>query len=517
MSKIVSLSAENVKKITAVHIEPGSDGTVLIGGKNGAGKSSVLDSIMMALGGAASLPAEPIRRGEESATIRIELDDLLVERRFTPSGSTVKVKTKDGASYSSPQKILDGLFSKLSFDPLKFSQMKPDDQARTLIELVGIDTTDLDNERDEVYEERTAVNRLVKEAQVDLSRVPAVESDVDIPEVRPDVVAVRERIRLAEAAQREHGERERRVGNLQSRVAELKAELETLAKESDTMGPEWEGALTAARDRHAKRVSETAARHERELMEMKQRHADEIARLSEQIQEDEQRIVTARTDAMAANAADIQVANDEIARIEAELKPLLEVTPESSTSIEELHAELKHAMFLESAFDQHAMRLQKEDVLKSRQQESESLTKRLEDIAARKREKLASANYPIEGLTVSENGTVLFNEIPFSQASRAQQIRTSVAIGIAMNPKLKVLLIHDGSLLDDDGLALVAEMARQHDAQIWIERVGDKDESAIIIEDGHVRGVAADEKPAEPVKKTRRKSAKSDGLFVGGE
>ena len=62
MSRIVSLTAENVKRISAVHIVPGDGGVVLIGGRNAQGKSSVLDSIMYALGGASAIPDEPIRR-----------------------------------------------------------------------------------------------------------------------------------------------------------------------------------------------------------------------------------------------------------------------------------------------------------------------------------------------------------------------------------------------------------------------------------------------------------------------
>jgi len=161
-------------------------------------------------------------------------------------------------------------------------------------------------------------------------------------------------------------------------------------------------------------------------------------------------------------------------------------------------------------FDVAQDRAEKQAKYDSRLQESQELTAELESIKDKKRQMLAEANYPIPGLAVGEDGTVLFDGVPLSQASRAQQIRTSVAIGIAMNPKLKVLLIRDGSLLDEDNLKLVADMATEHDAQIWIERVGDKDESAIIIEDGHIRDadpIAAEEVPVEPkVKKTRKKT-----------
>ena len=48
--KIIELQAENVKRLKAVDITP--DGTLqIIGGRNAQGKSAVLDSIWLALGG----------------------------------------------------------------------------------------------------------------------------------------------------------------------------------------------------------------------------------------------------------------------------------------------------------------------------------------------------------------------------------------------------------------------------------------------------------------------------------
>jgi hypothetical protein len=62
-----------------------------------------------------------------------------------------------------------------------------------------------------------------------------------------------------------------------------------------------------------------------------------------------------------------------------------------------------------------------------------------------------------------------------------------LAIAMASNPKLRVIRIKDGSLLDDDALALVAQTAEQHDYQVLMERVGTGDPGAIIIEDGQVK------------------------------
>jgi recombinational DNA repair ATPase RecF len=48
--RIVKLQAENVKRLVCVEIEP-SGNLIVVGGKNGNGKTSLLDSIMMALAG----------------------------------------------------------------------------------------------------------------------------------------------------------------------------------------------------------------------------------------------------------------------------------------------------------------------------------------------------------------------------------------------------------------------------------------------------------------------------------
>ena len=73
---------------------------------------------------------------------------------------------------------------------------------------------------------------------------------------------------------------------------------------------------------------------------------------------------------------------------------------------------------------------------------------------------------------------VTYNGVPFSQASSAEQIRVSLAMAMALNPKLRVVRILDGSLLDADSMRQVAEMATAADYQVWVERVADDSASA---------------------------------------
>lgn len=119
-------------------------------------------------------------------------------------------------------------------------------------------------------------------------------------------------------------------------------------------------------------------------------------------------------------------------------------------------------------------------------QQSGSLSTQMTKITDQKADALAKAKFPIKGLAISDDG-VTFEGIPFIQCSAAQRIRISVAIGLAMNPKLRILLIREGSMLDSKNLAMVAKMAADADAQIWLERVSKGSECSIIMEDGSVK------------------------------
>ena len=72
--KINTLEIENVKRVKAVKLEPSANGLTIIGGKNGQGKTSVLDAIMWGLGGEKYRPSVPQRTGAlVPPSIHIEL------------------------------------------------------------------------------------------------------------------------------------------------------------------------------------------------------------------------------------------------------------------------------------------------------------------------------------------------------------------------------------------------------------------------------------------------------------
>jgi hypothetical protein len=121
--------------------------------------------------------------------------------------------------------------------------------------------------------------------------------------------------------------------------------------------------------------------------------------------------------------------------------------------------------------------------------DAETLKQTISDAQLAKRAAIAAVTFPVDGLSLSENGAVLYRGLPFEQASSAEQLRVSLGIAMAMNPKLRVLRVKDGSLLDEDSLKLIAGMVELADYQLWLERVDSSGRVGIVMHDGAVVAV----------------------------
>jgi hypothetical protein len=98
---------------------------------------------------------------------------------------------------------------------------------------------------------------------------------------------------------------------------------------------------------------------------------------------------------------------------------------------------------------------------------------------------MEQAKFPIDGLSFNYSG-VLLDGLSFEQASDSDRLKTSVAISMTMNPKLEFILIRNGEKFDQSNIKVIAEMAEKNGYLVLMERIGNGDEGAIIIEDGMV-------------------------------
>lgn len=104
------------------------------------------------------------------------------------------------------------------------------------------------------------------------------------------------------------------------------------------------------------------------------------------------------------------------------------------------------------------------------------LTQQIEAVDQQKADAIAAVRMPVPGLGFGADGVARLNGLPLEQASAAERLR--------------VLLIRDASLLDRTSMRLIAEMAHQAGAQLWVERVEVDDQTTVVIEDVALRAVA---------------------------
>jgi hypothetical protein len=422
---IVELHAENVKRLRVVDLKlDDKGGLVIIGGKNAQGKTSVLDVVWMALGGKDAVPDRPIRDGASKAVIRLVVGGLVVERTFTQKGTYLKVRAADGSEPRSPQAMLDELIGDLTFDPLAFARMVTKEQAATLQGIVGIDFTALDAEEARLRDERKITGRALDAARAVASAAR------HYPDAPADEVSVADLAAELEAANAALRARDRAAQELETQKATITRGMTALAN-----------------------AEASIADLEKKLVEARRLHE----RISGCLAADRNK------------GATMQVALESMA------VPDPAPIQSKMASAEETNRQVRANRERVAAMGN----------VSGLQEEHESFSCRLDSLAEERRLMLAEASFPVAGIGF-DGDVVTFKGLPLAQASESERIRVSLAVGLALNPTLRVVLIRDGAHLDSDAMKEVAAMAEAHDAQVWIERVGDADRSAIIISDGEV-------------------------------
>lgn len=158
--KINSLELENVKRVKAVKLEPTANGLTVVGGKNNQGKTSVLDAIAWALGGAKYKPSQAQREGSlVEPQLHIELSNGMVVERLGKNGT---LKVTDPSGKKGNQSLLDEFISQFALDLPKFMEADKNTKAKILLQIIGVGDklSAFDKQESELYNRRTEIGRI---------------------------------------------------------------------------------------------------------------------------------------------------------------------------------------------------------------------------------------------------------------------------------------------------------------------------------------------------------------------
>lgn len=414
--RLVEVRAHNVKALKAVAIRIDGKPVFKISGRNGQGKSSVLDAVAMAIAGPAAFPEKPIRAGESEAEIFLDFTDLKLTRKIFAKEDgkgvthTLKLDFRDGKKPKEKQTVLDALRgSPIADDPLEFATLKPKERFDLLKQLVpDFDFESHAESRRELFEERTQVGR-------DRDRAIGAASSIEVPADAPlDVPDASELVEKIEAIRQRN-----------SAIARARSIREAEADEIDRMRDELE--TLGAR----------------------------IRELNTKIAEKEQAL--------------------------ADCKPL----PDEE-DVGPVQEQLRNISHLQALATRRREKVQREAEAKGLSSKYDLLTSEIADLDKQKVDAIANAKLPIPALTFGD-GDILLDGLPFDQASTARKIRVSTALLMALKPELRVLLVREGSLLDDDAREALEADAKEHGFVVLMECVGDDvDGGGVVIENGEV-------------------------------
>lgn len=237
--KINALQVENVKRVKAVALEPSANGLTVIGGKNGQGKTSVLDAIAWALGGDRYRPSNAEREGSTLPPhIKLELSNgLTVER----SGKNSALKVVDTTGKRSGQQLLNEFVEQLAIDLPRFLQASNREKADTLLQVIGVgdQVHSLDVKEKEVYNRRHMIGQEADRKRKHADELPhypaAPKEPVSASQLirqQQDILArngenQRKRMR-ANQIEHEYGKAAAHVSLLRSQLADAEKQLQQL-------------------------------------------------------------------------------------------------------------------------------------------------------------------------------------------------------------------------------------------------------------------------------------------------
>lgn len=439
--KVVSYEAHSVLGVKDIELNLEGRHLFLVGGKNGQGKTSILKSLLMVLCGRSGMdeyPECPLREGETEGWIKVKLTGS--EELMEPEGFTAELKLRrkltgtvveefrlldsSGDEAAEPRTLLKRLYNLKAFDPLAFEKMGKKERKQLLEKLLGLDFSETNQKKKEIYDLRTRVNRraldLKTAAKAALDKVTVPSSELPSEEIKvTDLLSELDGIKAVNA-----------------KTAELASRLSTaMSRKAE------EERLRASVEEQIKRLQEKLEFHDSAIKAM----TEEVNKL--------------RDECSAAPVIDESDVRSRIANADT-----INRNVRGFREYKNLSEEFRAA-----------------------EKESESLSAEIEAIDAHQKHLIEKAEFPVEGMSFSQDG-VLLNGRPFEQSSTKERIMASVEVGMAMNPELRLLVCEDGSALDSEAIAALDEILARRDYQMLVELVTrtkeDEELCAVVVKEG---------------------------------
>lgn len=298
--KISSLEIENVKRVKAVSLEPTENGLTVIGGRNGQGKTSVLDAIAWTLGGNKFAPSKAYRDGSTIPPhLKIELSNGIVVER---SGKNSSLKVIDPSGNKGGQALLDSFISQFALNLPKFMNAGNKEKADTLLQIIGVGDKlyELENQEEKLYNQRHAIGQIADQKRKFAKEMPEYKG------VPSELVSASELIRQQQEILARNGENEqkrKRLNFIENELNNAKIAYENAKKHLEECMSEAEIARKSAQDL----VDESTAELEKNIADIDEINRKVRANLDKDKAEEDAKVYSEQYDGLSRQIEDVRL------------------------------------------------------------------------------------------------------------------------------------------------------------------------------------------------------------------
>ena len=453
---IVQLQLSNVQGLIATSVNfPAGTTEVVIGGKNGSGKSSHLKGIEWLLTGLTNGSGEFIRQPKDGETSALTASGSMtikgqngqtytITREKSDLGTRVSIKSSDGGSH--PAEFLKGLLGPGGFvnlNPFALAEQTPAERVKTFKKAFNIDFSALDLEDKELMEE---AKRL--EAQAD--GIQGYFKDLPVHDVPAEELS----------------------------SAEIHAQIEAISQYNSGKSP-LDANVT---------VAESAVESAENSIQTNLNEQNAIRQEIEELQEKLANKVSAAINLKTILKEKKDALKDAVAQADAFQEKDASELKAKLASIEDINQKVR----------ENKSRAENRAKFAALEEQRVAKNKRRDEIKAEKRAMIAAVKFPVEGLEFGD-GDIVFRKpgqepIPFDCLSSAEKLRIGTAFGLASSGPLKVVLTEDADRYDDDSRDLVRQAVKDAGGMIFLEMVRPSGgDFTLIIEEGKVKDAVADQ------------------------
>lgn len=474
----MKISKIKIKSLFGISQYEADGKNVELAGKNGTGKTSVIDAIRYALTNSSDRDYI-IKNGETEGEIYIEMDNgLSIDRKARAAMTDYKSIKQNGNVVSSPEAFLKTIFTPLQLSPMEFISMDKKTQNATILDMIQYDWS-----LETIKEWFGEIPRDVNYEQNILAVLNDIQAEngyyfMHRQDVNRDIKAKKAVIADIGAALPIDYDGERWE---KENLSELYTEIEQIRKENETIEK-----AQRLRDSHDAKIRGFQATKEvalaaldREMGQEEKNIESELSSLRERIKALEEK--KAGLSGIKADKSKVIESEYEtsVAKYEAEQASYAEYADKETKPVDELLAKANETEKMKGHINEWRRMLSIQKEVEELQEESRSLTEKIELARSLPGTILETAQIPIEGLSVKD-GIPLINGLPVSNLSEGEKLDLCIDVAIQNPSGLQIILIDGTEKLSEENRNRLYEKCRAKGLQFIATRTTDDNDLTVI-------------------------------------